>query len=262
MTVPLLLVFYKIERYAKEPIISFEIFTRTSVVVNLVSFFAYIVLIGNDVYMPIYLQNILGYRPTISGLAMIPMSVSWLIMSFILGKLLIKYGEKAVMVTASAVLLGSTALLPSLGVSSPIMHVLIYGFVVGIGFGGVGTSSTMIVQDSVDYSKRGTAVAVNSLLRTLGQTIGVSVFGNIFNSSITKYFVQRGINNINPSNLYQSSTSQNAVSAGQIKLSLFSSIHALFIIFILIAGLSFVLSIVMPGIKGNGEGKLESDREY
>lgn len=64
----LLFAFYKIERRAKEPIVSFEIFNRVSTIVNLISFFAYAVLMGIDVYMPIYLQNILGYRPTLSAL--------------------------------------------------------------------------------------------------------------------------------------------------------------------------------------------------
>lgn len=251
ITILLLFVFYKIERRAEEPIVSFEIFTRTSTIVNLISFMVYAILIGIDVYMPIYLQNILGFRPTLSGLAMLPMSVSWLIVSFILGKLLMKYGERKVTITATAVILVSMALLPTLGVSSPITLVLIYGFVIGIGFGGVSTALIMIVQDSVDYSKRGTAVAANSLLRTLGQTIGISVFGNIFNLGITRYFTAQGIMGINPADLYQSSSSHNTLSAEQVKLSLNNSLHVLFIVFIVISCLSLLLSIIMPKVKEN-----------
>ena len=250
VTVLLLLLFYKIERKAKEPIIPFDIFTRTSAIVNLLSFLIYGILVGIDVYMPLYMQNILGYRPTVSGLAMLPMSLSWLIVSFLLGKLFIRYGGKAVTVTANAVIFIGALLLATLGAASPMLLVLLYGFVLGIGFGGASAAFTIIIQDSVEYGKRGAAVGANSLLRTLGQTIAISIFGNIFNVYISKYFVKQGIEGVDSTNLYQASAAHSAISAEQIRLSLNSSMHVLFITFIFIAGLSLVLSIAMPGRKG------------
>lgn len=257
-TALLLFAFYKLERRAKEPIVSFEIFTRRSIIVNLISFLAYATLMGIEVYMPIYLQNILGYRPTISGLALLPMSVAWFMTSFMLGKLLTRYGEKSVTVAAGAVILLSAALLPTLGIASPILLVLIYGFLIGIGFGALSTTLIMIVQDSVDYSKRGTAVAANTLLRTLGQTIGISVFGNIFNLGITRYFIARGISGVNPTDLYQSAPSGGAISAAQVKLSLNSSLHGLFIALIAISALTLLLCAVMPKIKARGAAEKQA----
>ena len=250
ITILLLFAFYRIERKAKEPIMPFNIFTKTSVIVNLISFLVYAVLMGIDVYIPLYLQNILGYGPTIAGVILLPMSVSWLIVSFVLGRFLVRYGGKRVTLVSNAVLVISTLLLPTLGINSHVLLVLVYCFVIGIGFGGVTTALITIVQDSVEYNKRGTAVAANSLLRTLGQTIGISVFGNIFNLYITKYFTGQGIKGVDPNNLYQGSASQNALAAEQIRLSLNSSIHVLFIVFIVISCLSFVLTITMPRIKG------------
>ena len=121
----------------------------------------------------------------------------------------------------------------------------------GFGFGGAFTTLTIIVQESVEYNKRGAAMATNSLLRTLGQTIGVSVFGSIFNLYIIKYFIKLGINGVDPSNLYKSSTYNTVVTNEQIKLSLNSSLHVLFMILIAIASISLVLSIVMPKIESN-----------
>lgn len=243
----LLLLFYKIEKRAQEPVLPFAIFTKTSVIVNLLSCLIFAVLMGIDVYIPLYLQTVLGYSPTISGLAMLPMSVSWLILSITLGKIMVKYGGKAVIVAANGVILSSTLLLITLGIATPVLLVLIYCFVLGIGFGGASTALTIIIQDSVDYHQRGSAVGANSLLRTLGQTIGISVFGNIFNSRITSYFIKQGIEGVNSSNLYQPSTSDLVLTSGQIQLALNSSTHVLFIIFVLISGLSLILSLAMPG---------------
>lgn len=249
LTVLLLYGFYKIERKAKEPIISFGIFTRVTVFVSLISFLVYAVLIGIDVYMPIYLQNILGYRPTISGLALLPMSIAWLMTSFILGKSLMKYGGKAVTVGATAVILLGAALLITLGVDSPLILVVIYEFVLGIGFGGVSTTLTIVVQESVDYCERGSAVGANSLLRTLGQTVGISVFGSIFNRGITNYFAAQGIADVNPTDLYQSAASSFSLSANQVRLALNDSLHVLFFWLIVICCFSLLLASVMPKIK-------------
>lgn len=249
VTAMLLLAFYKIERKSKEPMMPFDIFTKSSIIVNLISFLVFGVLMGVNVYLAIYMQNIQGYRPTSAGLAMLPMQVSWLIVSFVIGQLLARYGGKPVMLVSNALLMVSTLLLSTLGVATSILLVLIYVFLLGIAFGGASTASTIMIQDSADYSKRGSAVAANTLLRTLGQTIGISIFGNIFNSNITSFFTKQGIAGINPSNLYQSSVSDTAISAEQIALSLNSSIHVLFIAFVIISCLSFALSVMMPGPK-------------
>jgi EmrB/QacA subfamily drug resistance transporter len=253
LTIILLWVFYKIERKAKEPIIPFDIFTKISAIVNLISFLASAVLIGADVYLPIYMQNVLGFSAKVSGLALAPMSASWLIASVVLGKCIGKYGAKAVIIISNVILLMSTMVLPTLGINSPLLLVLIYVFIMGLGFGGAFTTLTIIVQESVEYNKRGVAIAANSLLRTLGQTIGVGVFGSIFNLYIIKYFIHLGIKGVDPSNLYKSSAYNAAVTSEQIKLSLNSSLHVLFIILIIISILSLVLSIVMPKIAEKSE---------
>lgn len=251
LTIFLLLAFYFIEKKAEEPIIPFDVFTKTSSIVNLISFLAAAVLIAADVYMPIYIQNILGYNATISGLALAPMSIAWLVASVILGKGIVRYGAKPIILISNAILLISTALLPTLGIKSSLVLVLIYVFIMGFGLGGAFTTLTIIVQESVDYSRRGAATAANSLVRTIGQTIGVSVFGSIFNLYIVKYFTARGIMGVEPSNLYKFSSNSASVSAEQIKLSLNSSLQVLFVILIVITLIAVILSIIMPKLSGD-----------
>ncbi|MDT8719349.1 MFS transporter [Clostridium sp. 19966] len=249
ITIILLTAFYQIEKRAKEPIIPFDVFTKTSSIVNIISFLASAILIGSDVYMPIYIQNVLGFNATISGLALAPMSVAWLVSSVILGKCIVKYGDKAVILISNSILLVGTILLPTLGIDSPIILVLIYVSIMGFALGGAFTTLTIIIQESVEYNKRGAATATNSLLRTIGQTIGVSVFGSIFNLYIVKYFNGIGITGVEPSNLYKSSAHNSAITSEQIKLSLTSSLHVLFIILIIISAMSLVLSVIMPKIE-------------
>jgi EmrB/QacA subfamily drug resistance transporter len=251
LTILLLIAFCIIERKAKEPIIPFDIFTKTSTIVNLISLLASAILIGSNVYLPIYIQNVLGFDAKVSGLSLAPMSFAWLISSVILGKCIVKYGGKAVIVVSNIILLVSAALLPTLNVNSSLLVVFIYVSIMGFGFGGAFTTLTIAIQESVEYNKRGAATAANSLIRTIGQTIGVSVFGGVFNLYIIKYFTKLGVSGVDPSNLYNYSTYTAAITSEQIKLSQNSSLHVLFIILILISVVSLILSIVMPKVINN-----------
>ncbi|MBU3215411.1 MFS transporter [Clostridium estertheticum] len=244
VTIVLLVLFYYAEKKAEEPIIPFDIFTKTSNIVNAISFLASGILIGAEVYMPLYMQNVLGFGPTISGISMAPMSISWLLSSFVLSKAIPKYGKKIVVGTANIILLISCVFLSTLSIESPLQLVVVYGFIMGFGFGGAFTTLTIVVQESVGYNKRGAATAVNSLVRTLGQTIAVSVFGTILNMYIVKYFNNLGISGIKPSNLYSSSISSNSLSMLQVKLSLNSGLHEVFVAMIIIAIVSLALSFM------------------
>lgn len=256
ITFLLLFCFYHIEKRVKEPIVPFDIINKSSAFVNGLGFLASAILVGIDVYMPLYMQNVLGYSATIAGLSMLPMSISWLLASFFLGKFLVKYGSKTIILISTFIMLIGSILLSTLGIDS--IHIMILGFLffLGIGFGGEFTTLTIEVQESVEFEKRGTAVAVNSLLRSLGQTIGVSVFGGLFNYNISNYFVKIGVNGVSSSNLYEFAD----VTKEQIKLSLASSIHTIFALFIFISVVALVCAIIMPKINSTNKSTVNEEQ--
>lgn len=249
--------FYFIEKRASEPLIPFEIFTKTNTIINIISFLISGVLIGVDVYMPLYIQNILGFSPTISGLAIAPMSVSWTISSVLLSKAIPKYGEKIVVAVSSLIILISCILLVTLHVNSSIILVIIYAFIMGLGFGGAFTTLTIVVQSSVKYNIRGAATAANAHVRTVGQTIGVSVLGSTLNLSIVRYFSNLGIEDIKPNNLYSSNIIASNLPSEQIKGSIYSGVHTIFIILTVITLICFVISFTLSkGLKENIKDKV------
>lgn len=251
-SVAFLVLFYYIEKRAEEPIIPFEIFTKTNIIINMISFFAAGLLIGIDVYMPIYLQSVLGFKATISGLSMAPMSVSWLLSSVIISRAIPKYGSRTVILVSTSILLISSVLLPTLGIHSPLLLVTSYVFIMGFGFGGAFTTLTIVVQESVECNNRGAATATNSLLRTIGQTIAVSVFGTIFNLNIVKYFNNLGIKDIKPNDLYSLDSLNTTISPEQVMISLNFGMQVVFIAIILISTLCLLLSFRIPKeVNGN-----------
>ena len=185
--------FYFIEKHADEPIVPFEIFSKETNVVSVMSFLVSVIIIVITVYLPIYIQNILGFNATVSGLAMAPMSFAWLSTAFLLAKALPRYGERAVAGFSAIILLISCMLLTTLSTKTHLLQILIYTTLLGFGFGGVFNTLTIMVQDSVGYDKRGTAIAFNSLIRTLAQTNGVSIFGSILNMNVGRSSLSSGL---------------------------------------------------------------------
>ncbi len=241
----LLFLFYFIEKKAAEPIIPFAILTKNSTVINLISFLAAAVLIGADVYMPVYIQNILGLSPTVSGLSMAPMSASWLMSAFILARAIPKYGEKTVTgVAMFTLLLGGLPLLV-LGLDSPLIIVIISTFIMGFGFGGCFTTMTIAIQASVKYNQRGAATGLNSLVRSLGQTIAIGIFGGVFNRNIINYFDGLGVKGVDPNTLY-SLVDDIRISLHNIAIAVQSSLHLIFQLFIVITLVCLLLSILLP----------------
>ena len=245
VTIVLLIVFYFVEKKSKEPVIHFDIFSKSGTIVNLISFFASAILIAINVYMPIYFQNILGLNPTISGLVLAPMSISWLLSSVILAKAIPKYGERIIMEISTLILLISSIFLYTMGIKTNINLAMLYTFIMGFGFGSSFTILTILVQVSVDFKKRGTATAVNSLIRTLGQTIGIGIFGSLFNLYIVRYFYSIGIKGVLPDSLYSKSGINSAFTIGQIKGSLNASLHIIFMILIIVSIICFCLSLTV-----------------
>lgn len=245
ITIVSLIMFYYIEKRAEEPLVPFNIFSKTTIVINLICFVMASLLTAIESYTPLYTQNVLGLNATLSGLCMAPMSVTWLLSSFILSRALPKYGEKKIIQIALFILFISTIILRFLNVSTPIIYLLISVIIMGLGFGGIFNSSTIVVQSAVEKSERGVSTSTNTLIRTLGQTIGVSIFGGVLNSGITSYFSKLGISNVTPDNIINSQEALN-ISNIQIKEAFFTGIHNIFIVLIFLVIICFILSLIMP----------------
>ncbi|WP_446899041.1 MDR family MFS transporter [Clostridium sp. LBM24168] len=238
-----IVMFYITEKKTEEPIMPFEIFRESNIRINVISFISSAVLIGIGVYMSIYMQNVLGYGATISGISMAPMSVTWFLVSFLIGDKIVKYGEKVIVIFSSFIIILGTACLVTLGLNSSPLFVILFSAILGIGFGLNFTILTIAIQDSVDYDMRGAATASNALVRNLGQTIGVSIFGSIFNLSIIRYLGKMGTYNINPNNICSSLISVPTISKHLVENSLNFGLHTIFLFMCALDVVILVLSL-------------------
>lgn len=237
-TIISLSIFYFVEKKSEEPVVPFDIFSKDTILMNIIAFFISAVLMAIEAYTPLYTQNVLGYSAKISGLAMAPMSLTWLLSSFILVKLFKKFGEKKVILGSVFIILVTSCLLKFLTPTTPLIYLIIIVFIMGAGFGGSINSLTILIQNAAISEKKGAATSTNALIRTLGQTIGVSIFGGLVNSSIYSYFTDINITGVTADNIYSS-----GVSTLQIKEAFFSGVHNIFFLLIFLTIICFVVGL-------------------
>ncbi|XOK62076.1 MDR family MFS transporter [Paenibacillus elgii] len=181
-----LLLFLWIEKRAEEPMMPLSIFRiRVLNVTNVSGFLTFSITTGLTIYSPIWIQSVLGHSATSSGLIVMPMSLAWPLASNIAGRLMYRIGVKASIVFGSGLVVAGFIWLAALQMNSPYVYWIGILVVIGLGMGFVATPSTVVVQSAVGWENRGVANASSMLLRAMGQTIGIAVFGTIYNQHVT-----------------------------------------------------------------------------
>jgi EmrB/QacA subfamily drug resistance transporter len=183
-----IVLFGYIETKVKEPMLPPSLFRIPVILVsNIIGVLSSAVLIGVNVYLPMWIQTILGHSATSSGLTLMPMSIAWPLGATFAGRYMYKIGSKfTAVIGAILIALGGTWLL-SLELGSPYWYFVGIMIVIGLGMGYATTPTTVLVQSAVGWQMRGAATASNTFTRSIGQTVGVAIFGTIFNNSLITY---------------------------------------------------------------------------
>jgi EmrB/QacA subfamily drug resistance transporter len=178
----LVVAFIFAERRAAEPILPLVLFrNRIFAVTSAVGFTVGFALFGAVTYLPLYLQNVRGHSPTISGLLMTPLMAGVLITSIISGQLISRYGRyKPFPIAGTALMSVGMLLLAQLDVDTPALLSSAYMLVLGLGLGMVMQVLVLAAQNAVSYEYLGVATSGSTLFRSIGGAIGVSIFGAIF----------------------------------------------------------------------------------
>ncbi|WP_029421410.1 MDR family MFS transporter [Alicyclobacillus macrosporangiidus] len=180
--------FLFVEARAPEPMLPLKLFgMRVIAVSNLIGFFTACVLIGISAYLPMWIQGILGFSATNSGITLLPMSLAWPVGSTVAGRVMYKIGSKTTAVAGAVSILCGTLVLVAAGLSTPAWVFTCVMILVGLGMGLVTTPTTVLIQSAVGWNLRGAATASNTFMRSLGQTVGVAIFGTYLNHALAAY---------------------------------------------------------------------------
>jgi len=242
-----------IETKVKEPMLPPSLFKIPVILVsNLVGFLGSAVLIGMNVYLPMWIQTILGHSATSSGLTLMPMSIAWPLGATFAGRYMYKIGSKFTAVLGAVfIVLGGTWLL-SLELGSPYWYFVGIMIVIGLGMGYSTTPQTVLVQSAVGWQMRGAATASNTFTRSIGQTVGIAVFGTIFNNSLITYGKEHangawsGGGNISDIISSGAINKLPASAVDMIHKALAHGLHIVFILVFFIAIATLIVSLFLP----------------
>jgi EmrB/QacA subfamily drug resistance transporter len=176
------------ERRAPEPIVSITLWTRRLVATsNIATLLAGTALIGLTTVLPIYVQGVLGRSPMVGGITIAALIVGWPLSVALSGRLYRAFGIRRTLRAGSVLFPLGAAFLLLLGPQSSPVVAGVGSFLMGSGMGLLSITSMVAVQDSVEWSMRGSATASLIFARSLGSTLGATLMGTLLNIGITHY---------------------------------------------------------------------------
>ncbi|WP_339274875.1 MDR family MFS transporter [Paenibacillus sp. FSL W8-0426] len=174
----LTLLFLYAESKAKEPIISFAMFrTRVYWSSNVMAMFSGAAFITASVYIPIFIQGVLGGKATNSGLVLLPMMLGSVVTASMGGVLMTKVRYRSIMIPTLALLVVGLGLLTTLDENSSLWTIRIFMVLIGLGVGGSFSVLSNAAMNAFEPRQRGAASSTLNFLRSLGMTMGITIFG-------------------------------------------------------------------------------------
>ncbi|WP_268875893.1 MDR family MFS transporter [Gottfriedia acidiceleris] len=175
--------FVIIENKAKEPILPMHLFkNRTFVTLNLIGFFMTIAMFGAIMFVPFFMQGIVGVSATQSGTIMTPMMITMIIASIIGGQIVFKVGIKPQIITGMFVIALGLYLLTTLDMDSSKTIATVFMGTMGLGIGLVMPTITLALQEVFDKKELGIVTSSSQFFRSIGGTFGATVLGSVMNS--------------------------------------------------------------------------------
>jgi EmrB/QacA subfamily drug resistance transporter len=169
------------ERKAIEPIIPLSLFSEPIICMCSTGVFVVgIAMFGMIIYLPLFMQGVLGVTATKSGNLLTPMMLGIVIGTFVCGQITLRLRSyKTPVMVGSVLIMIGTSLFVRLTASSRPSDVLLGMITAGFGMGMMLPAYTVAVQNAAPHRHMGIATASSTFFRSIGSTVGVAIFGSL-----------------------------------------------------------------------------------
>lgn len=243
------------EHFADEPILPNKLFKNDIFTVSvLLSLLTGIAMFAAILYIPQYQQVVLGYSPTKSGIAMLPLVAGMMFASITSGRMITKYGRyKIYPIFGTLLITLGMWLFSHVTLTTSLFDLSLWMFIIGLGLGSFIQVATLAVQNSVKRRDMGVATSATAFFRTIGSSLGGAVFGTILISRLTHHLMQNlptsAIGHISVHGIAANGTANlahlPAAVQHDIMLSFINSFHDMFLIGIPFALAAFVVALFL-----------------
>ncbi len=174
------------ERFAVEPMLPLDLFrNRVFAADAVLGLTSGMVLLSLIIYLPLYLQGVLGESATNSGEVITPMTVSLVVGAAIAGIVIARAGRYQAITIIGAIILATGVFLMTLMTSSTsILEASRNMVIAGTGLGIFFSVLTLAVQNALPRTRLGVGTGAITYLRSVGQTLGVAITGSVVNNVV------------------------------------------------------------------------------
>lgn len=188
-SISLVIITVFVERRSPEPIMPIWVWKNKILLSsNLAMIFMGAIMLGPNMYLPVFAQSVYGLGAILAGLILASSSIGWPIASSLSAKLYLKIGFRNTALMGAVLIIIFSLLFPILS-KQGMVGLLFFGqIMLGAGFGLLSTPNMVGIQSIVPWNKRGVVTSSNMFSRYLGQSIGAALLGGVFNSNIRNKF--------------------------------------------------------------------------
>lgn len=184
----MLILFLWIERKAADPIMPLTLFKKSVFNFSAIEMFLInAILMGVSIFIPLFVQGVIGKSASKSGAIMTPMMVSLIVGSIISGVIISKTQKYKLQSIIGFVIVGiGSVLLAFLHVGSGNVEIVADMVVLGVGMGIVMPILSSAAQNVFSEAQMGVVTSGVQFFKLLGSTVASAVMGTILNTSIAK----------------------------------------------------------------------------
>ncbi len=184
-SVVMLAVFLRAETKAIEPLIPLSLFRNP--IISLCSVAVFLLgmgMFGVIIYLPLFMQGVLGASATQSGNLLTPLMLGAVVGSIVTGQLNLRLGSyKLAAVSGSVLVAIGMILFARMGDATQRADVILAMIIAGTGMGLLQPVYTVAVQNVAPRKQMGAATASTAFFRSIGSTMGVAIFGSVLLTS-------------------------------------------------------------------------------
>ncbi len=187
LAVLIVILFFRAEKRAADPIMPLSMLKdKEFFALNIITLLISGVVVGFVFYIPTWMQGINGTNASLAGFAVTPSSLMWIVGSFLIGGMLGRWGIKKTYDYMLGILVAADLVLILVPIYTPFWVFCIVAAFNGTAFGAITTASQVRSQVLVPKDDIGVATSFNTLMKYLGQTMMVSIYGIAFNTMVAK----------------------------------------------------------------------------
>lgn len=183
--VVLMAIFVWIEMRAADPIIPFQMFRSRTITVSVIAgFLAGVAMFGAISFVPLFAQGALGSTATEAGSLLTPLMLSWVTLSVIGGRVLLRVGYRPMTIVGFVLLSAGFVFLSLFERETPRVWLYVDLVLIGSGLGLTMLTLLIAVQQSVTRAQLGVATSLNQFSRSIGGAIGVALMGTVLSAGL------------------------------------------------------------------------------